>query len=436
MNILLFDSIGGAAGDMILASLIDLGVDAVTLCNDLETLGIGPFRIVPQPFSDAGLHGLRLEISLPDHATSSNPPFLEQPHSHSHAHAHPHNHGHEHNGGRANAHHHHHAGSVSAHGGRGLAEIRKIISDSGLPQTVKDDSIRIFQRLAEAEARVHRCEPETVHFHEVGALDSILDIVGCCLARHRLEIDAVMIAPLPLGRGSFTCGHGILPIPAPATLELLHDFPVVRTDEPFEMVTPTGAAILTSWQTSRDAPVSGRIMRTGHGFGTRTLTQRPNLLRAVLMTSDPESPPASERDTCVELTCNLDDMTPEWVGPLIPQLIEAGALDAYITPVIMKKMRPAFQLTVLCRPADRLKLTDFVFSATTTFGLRWRVWERQTLNRRHVEVQTPYGKIRVKIGSRSGADLVRSPEFEDCQQSALKHKVTPREVYAAALAAL
>ncbi len=459
MRILAFDSVGGAAGDMILAAMIDLGVDTDQLNRDLSSLGIGSFKIAAQPCSNSGLHGLQLNISLPTTDRSQKPeqatgsPACDHPHSHHHAHAHdhhgdashphphphPHEHDHKHNPAQDGRHDvsgdHQSALHPGEHGGRGLRDIRALINASSLPQPVKDASIAVFQRLAEAEARVHHCDTDTIHFHEVGALDSILDIVGCCLARYRLDIDAVHVSPLPLGCGTFQCDHGILPIPAPATVELLRDFPVTRTNEPYELVTPTGAAILTAWNSPPQSAGTYRILDTGHGFGTRTLQGRPNLLRATLMSVDAEKASDDAATSCVELACNIDDMTPELIGPLIPCLIEAGALDAFITPVQMKKMRPGCLLTVLCRSCDRTRLMDLLFDETTTFGIRWRSWERETLARRSSNVTTRYGTVRMKIGSRNGRDCVHAPEYEDCRQRALENKVSIREVYAAAMAA-
>lgn len=449
MNLLAFDSIGGAAGDMILAALIDLGVDAAELNHALTSLGIGPFQIVTERCSAAGLHGLRLRIQLPDtdshggkHLQHENQGKPKHHREHGPAHigtdsapaiAHTDAHATDHADTVAPAPPHRHA---PEHGGRGLPEIRALIASGDLPQTVKHQSLAVFQSLAEAEGRVHQCDPETIHFHEVGALDSILDIVGCCLAYHWLGIEGVTVAPLPLGRGTTRCAHGILPIPVPATLELLRGFPVYHTDEPYELVTPTGAAILTTWQTADPAPAICRMQKTGHGFGTRSLNGRPNLLRAVLMTTDAPARSTPDVEACLELICNLDDMSPEWIGPLIPGLIEAGALDAFLTPIQMKKQRPGTLLTVLCRPADRIHLMDLIFRETTTFGIRWRCLEREVLARRHETVDTAYGVIRIKIGSRQNRDIVFAPEYQDCRQAALLHKIPLREIHAAALTAM
>ncbi len=435
MKTLFFDSIGGASGDMILAALIDLGVDVNQLNKDLSSLGIGPFRITPRPHSESGLHGLRLDISLPEsEPTSSSPPASVPHHDHNHNHDHTHGHGHE----KGHSHAHDRSGEhpplphpTGGHGGRGLREITRLIENSSLPQAVQEASIDVFHRLAVAEARVHRCDPEKIHFHEVGALDSILDVVGCCLARYRLDIKEVAVSPLPLGRGSFQCEHGVLPIPSPATVELLRDIPVVRTDEPYELVTPTGAAIMASWRTTEHTPGTVRMAATGHGFGSRSLNGRPNLLRAILAT-DNEAESCSRLESCLELACNLDDMTPELIGSLIPRLLAAGALDAFTTPVQMKKMRPGCLLTVLCRPCDHARFLDLLFAETTTFGIRWRRLERETLSRRHRQVSTPYGTVRVKIASRHGRDSIHAPEYEDCRQRAQEHKVPIREVYIAA----
>ncbi len=453
MRILAFDSVGGAAGDMILAAMLDLGVDRHRLNHDLSSLGIGEFQMTAEPCSASGLHGLRLNIALPAIEPAQPPAHngtgpsesghshAHDHHAHAHQHAHPHEHEHSHQTPHAEGDLQNSCNSRQSvchpkqHGARGLHDIHRLIETSSLPSAVKEASMTVFQRLAEAEARVHHCDPETIHFHEVGALDSILDIVGCCLAHYRLEIDAVHVSPLPMGSGTFVCDHGILPIPAPATVELLRDFPVIRTDEPYELVTPTGAAILTAWHTPSSSSQTCRILGAGHGFGTRTLQGRPNLLRATLMTVDTVKTSDDTVTSCLELACQLDDMTPEWIGPLIPRLLEAGALDAFITPIQMKKMRPGCLLTVLCRPDNRAQLMNLLFAETTTFGIRWRTWERETLSRRHHEVITAYGTVRIKIGSRDGRDCVHAPEYEDCRQAALDHHVSIRDVYTAAMAA-
>ena len=271
-----------------------------------------------------------------------------------------------------------------------------------------------------------------IHFHEVGALDSIADIVGCCVGLELLGIQGVTFGPLPQGRGTITCQHGVYPNPPPATMLLLTGLPVVQTEEPHELVTPTGAALLATWRTMDRPPAGSRIERVGYGFGHRKLDARTNVLRATILVTDDG---AREDDVVTVLETNLDDSMPEIVGALSDRLLAEGALDVFTTPVLMKKQRPASLLTVLCRPADRGRLLDLIFAESTTFGVREHEARRTILDRAFSTVQTPYGPIRIKEGRRNGQLVTRSPELEDCRRAASEHQVAVREVYAAASAA-
>ena len=395
MKVLRFDSVGGASGDMVLASLIGLGVDLDKLVEQLRTLGIGRFEIVPKPVSDGGLSGIRVSVNVP------------------HGDHHPH---------------------------RRLDDIRQLIRASGLPDRTKALSIAAFERLAEAEAMVHGKSVDEVHFHEVGAMDSIIDVVGSCAALEMLDVSAVTVGPLPFGCGSFKTAHGVMPNPAPATAELLKGHPVVQTDEPFELVTPTGAALLMVWKGTevggRKSEVGSRkmaVMGQANAFGHRTLNGRPNLLRAILLETTGQGPVT--KDDCLVLESNIDDTNPELIGALTQKLMDQGAFDVFTTAIQMKKQRPGVLLTVLCRPDDRDKLVDLIFAESTTFGIREYLTQRTILERRHVEVETPYGRVRVKIGSWKARDITRSPEHDDCARCAKAHNVPLRAVYEAALRA-
>ncbi|MBN1269519.1 MAG: nickel pincer cofactor biosynthesis protein LarC [Kiritimatiellae bacterium] len=389
MKILQFDSVGGASGDMILGALFDLGADKAGAEQALASLALEPFRIEAAPFGSHGLHGTRVTVRL----------LGEKRHTDEH--------GHEH--------------------GRRFSEIRELISRSALPETVKGNCISVFTRIAEAEAAIHAVPVDEVHFHEVGALDSIIDIVGSCLALEELGVEAVAVGPLPLGRGTVTCRHGVYPVPAPATVRLLEGFPVVQTEEPHELVTPTGAALLTTWRTLDAPPAGSRIVRAGYGFGHHTLGGRPNVLRAVLLEKG-----TAEEASCLVLESNIDDTVPELLGALMGRLLEAGALDAFTTAVQMKKQRPGTLLTVLCRPEQREALLDLIFRESTTFGVREYVTQRTMLERRFAEVQTPYGAVRVKIGTWRGQDVTVAPEMDDCIKRAKEKDVPVRQVYEAA----
>ena len=305
-----------------------------------------------------------------------------------------------------------------------------MLEGSRLLPAVRAGSLAVFRRLADAEARVHGTTPQRIYFHEVGAVDALVDIVGACLAREWLGADSVSVGPLPLGSGTVSCAHGLLPVPAPAVAELLRGLPVQADDEPFELVTPTGAAILSAWRTAGGIPDGSRLAGIGYGLGQRRLHHRPNLLRALLF--EKAESDGGLHDACLALECNLDDQTPELTGALAARLLEAGALDAFLTPIQMKKQRPAALLTVLCRPDRREAMLDVIFRESTTFGVRESLAQRTILERRHKTVETPFGPVRVKIGRWRGADVTASPEFEDCAQAAARAGVPVRRVIEAA----
>lgn len=304
-----------------------------------------------------------------------------------------------------------------------------MIQAAPLPERVKVSAARVFRMLGAAEAKIHGVPVEKIHFHEVGADDSILDIVGSCWALERLGVTSVSMGPVPQGQGTIRCAHGVYPNPAPATLELTTGMPVVQTDEPFELVTPTGAALLAAWKSAPAIPPGSVLVKTAYSLGQRKLHHRPNVLRASLY----ESGPAGDgSDTCVVLECNLDDTTPELVGCLMDEVLAAGALDVTCAPVTMKKQRPGFVFSVLCTPELRDKLLPVIFRGSTTFGIREYAVQRTKLQRRFETVTTRFGEVKVKVGSWHGDDLTRSPEMSDCQRIAREKGVPVREVYEAA----
>jgi len=393
-----FQAVGGASGDMILAALLDLGVEPAWLRRQLAALPLEPFRLAVRPFGSHGLHGTQVTVVEGRLKAEGRRPKT------------------------ADRHPHH---------GRSFKDIRRLIARSPLPAAVRAQSVRVFQRLAAAEAQIHRVAVDDVHFHEIGAVDSIVDIVGACLARHRLGVTQVVVDPLPLGGGTVACAHGVYPVPAPATVELLRDFPVLPGGEPCELVTPTGAALLMEWRTRAQCPADSRLVQAGHGFGHRELRQRPNLLRALLLeTADAAA--AAAADEALLLECNLDDTTPELIGALMPQLLAAGALDVWTTAIQMKKQRPGVLLSVLCRGAQRAALLDLIFRGCTTFGVRELAVRRTVLARRTEVRPTPYGPVRIKFGAWQGADITAAPEMDDCIARAAAHQVAVRAVYAAA----
>ena len=405
-----FDMVGGASGDMILAALVDLGAPVEDLIKSLATLNIGPFDIRAEQCVQGGMRGMR--VTVIDGAEPA---------------------GHARRGGHAHSHEEHaHAGNAGGggkpHPHRGLADIRKAILGAALHDTVRGSAIRVFERLAAAEAAVHGTTPDEIHFHEVGAVDSIVDIVGACAAMHMLGIEAVAIGPFPIGYGTVVCAHGTIPLPAPATAEMIRGFPAVTTGETAELVTPTGAALLTTWKSIERMP-AGRLLKTGCAFGRHSLKDRPNLLRALLF----ETGVDAGADECRVLECNIDDTTPELLGNMLSRLGAAGALDAFLTPVQMKKQRPGSMLTVLCKPRDQAALEDLVFRECTTFGIRSYAAGRTVLARRFETVRTAFGEVRVKVGQWKGEDITRSPEYEDCVRLADRAGVPVRAVYEQAL---
>ncbi len=385
MNIINFNSIGGASGDMILGTLIDLGVSPKELQNNLESLEIEPFKIISEKINEHTLSGTKVTIKIGDEAKPM----------------------------------------------RHLNPICKMINASNLPNDVKEMSIKVFTNLAEAEAKVHGTTIDHIHFHEVGAIDSIIDIIGSCLALSMLDINAVTVDPLPIGTGYVDCQHGRLPVPVPATIELLKEHSIEKTDEPFELVTPTGAALLTTWKEFLPTSTTSTIIKkTGVGFGQRKLKNRINMLRAVIMEDTKKE--TDNTDSCIVIETNLDDITPELIGSLCEKLLTEGALDVFTTPIQMKKQRPGCLLTVLSTPLTKENLIKIIFRESTTFGVREYEAKRTILQRRHETVKTPYGEVRVKIGTLNGKDITRSPEHEDCLILAKKQNIPLQTIYDAA----
>lgn len=387
-----FDSTGGASGDMILACMIGLGAKKETIIKGLKSLTIGRFSVDARRAQDSYFSGLRVRVAAPE---------KNQPH-------------------------------------RYLSDIGRLIKRSKLPPAVKTSSMAVFTRLAEAEARVHGISVRRIHFHEVGAMDSIIDIVGSCLGLHLLGADSVSFGPLPTGTGTLKCSHGTMPNPPPATADLLRGCSLEFTDEPFELVTPTAAAFFTALNAkSGQVPTIRTSLAVATAVGHRKLQRRPNLLRATLLEvdsfTDTSALPAGQGDICHVLECNLDDTTAEVIGHVTRRLLDAGALDVFTTAVTMKKQRPGTLLTTLCKPGDRQALITLILEETTTFGVREYTVRRTTLGREHKTVPTRYGRIRIKLGILAGRVITQSPEFEDCATAARRHRVPVRRVMDASI---
>lgn len=405
-----FDSVGGASGDMILSALAALGADIVAIEQTIN--GFFPERLHfhLDTASAAGLNGVRVSVHAEHPAHHDD---REWPDALEHA---------------------HHHGAAHGHGHRGLKEIEHLLEHAPLADATRALALGVFRKLAEAEAKIHGKTPETVHFHEIGAWDSVADIVGACLALGQFGVCGVSCGPLPAGIGTIRCAHGEMPNPAPATQELLAGMVVTQTDEPFELVTPTGAALLRVWShTLAPLPAETTVIRSAFGFGGRTLNSRPNVLRATLLTEAAAGAVASAPELLV-LETNLDDCNPEWLGTLTTDLLERGALDVWHTAVVMKKGRPGIVLSVLAEPAKAAVLREWIFRSTTTFGIRSYGVQREALARRFENVATPWGEVPVKIGSLRGEDITFAPEHNACALLALSHHVAPRQVYAAAQA--
>ncbi|MDP6635577.1 MAG: nickel pincer cofactor biosynthesis protein LarC [Phycisphaerae bacterium] len=383
-----FDCFAGAGGDMILASLLDAGCDLNALTVELDNLGLKGYALSAETASRGGIAGTKFTVQIP-------PDAAHEPH-------------------------------------RGLKDCLALIEHAGLPERASRRATDIFTRLAQAEAHVHGCSIDEVHFHEVGAVDSIIDIVGACLALEQLEIEQVFCSVVPVGSGTITCQHGTIPVPSPATAELLRGFKTRQGPVVGEMTTPTAAAILTTLTDEFTPMPAMDVASIGYGAGTRDSNELPNLLRVFI--GEPSN--CGCADTVVELAVNLDDCTGEIIGSTIEKLLTSGCLDAWATPIVMKKSRPAWQLSVLCSPSDVSAAEDILLTETTSLGVRRRLCGRTKLIREFQTVKTPFGSIRMKLGLRNGSILTASPEFDDCQQAAQSHGTSVRNVMDAARAAL
>lgn len=421
MQTLYLDIFSGLSGDMFLGAVIDLGVDFKTLERELKKLKLDGYHLHVARKLKSGIEGVKFDVHLEAECEG-----------HQHAHAHGHSHGHEHP--------HPHGGPEHTHDdSRNFAQIQQLIAASALSDWVKEKSVAVFHRVAVAEGKIHGLPPEKVHFHEVGAVDSIVDIVGACISLELLGKPRVLTGPVVEGTGFVKCAHGRMPLPAPATLEIFasRGISVAQCEEPNELMTPTGAALLAEFAESF-VPMRGLVARkVGYGLGTRDNRTRPNVLRAVLAESvEPVSDHDWETDTIAVLETNLDDVSGEVLGHFVESALAAGALDVFHTPIQMKKNRPGTLLTVLCRVEDADKFTVRLLRHTSAFGVRRSLTERRKLKREFVSVKTEFGEIPVKLGKLDGEVVQAAPEFEACRAKAVQAGVTLREVFDAALRAL
>ena len=392
MRIAYFDCFSGVSGDMTLAALLACGADETVFRQRLGALNVPGYELRVQRVTRGGIAATDVDVRLIE---------AEQGH------------------------------------GRHLSDIAAILDSSPLPPRVRQNALAVFTRLADAEAKVHGTTREQIHFHEVGAVDAIVDIVGSCLLLDMLGVERIVTSSIPCGYGTIKCQHGIMPVPAPATMELLQGFPVHSVDIKGELVTPTGAALLT---TLSDTATAGkipamRVLASGFGAGKKQFKpDMPNLLRVILgETEEVALGGDGTAQTIAVLETNLDDQNPEGFDLLMERAFAAGALDVFFTPIQMKKNRPATLLTVLCPPDMADALAALMFRETGTFGIRAREQRRYTLARSWRTVATEYGDIRLKAGAWQGEEVTVAPEYEDCKRAALAHGVPLRRVYEATL---
>ncbi|WP_027723046.1 nickel pincer cofactor biosynthesis protein LarC [Maridesulfovibrio zosterae] len=390
MNILYYDCFSGISGDMNLAAMIELGVTPEYLRSELSKLNLDhEFSVKVSADSRKGIHGTRVDVELKHH---------------------------HHNSG----HHHHHVH-------RNLKDIENIIKASSLNENVKKTSLAIFKHVAEAEAKIHGAGLYDVHFHEVGATDSIVDIVGAAICFHQLQIDEVWCSSIELGGGFVKCAHGIMPVPAPATSDILKGCPTTRGAVQKETTTPTGAAILASLVDKFSDSPKMIVERTGYAIGHRD-TEIPNVLRVHLAKVAEESGTLKTIPARL-LQCNIDDMTAEMLGAVMDQLMESGAMDVHFTPAMMKKNRPATTLSILCSEIDEDKFKKLIFMHTTTLGIKSIPIEKTVLDISFEKLKTPLGEVTMKNAILDGKIIRSKPELEDCRKLASLHNMPLGEVY-------
>lgn len=439
MKTLYLDIFSGISGDMFIGALLDLGVDFHQLEHELAKLHLDGYHLHGARKHKSQIEGVKFDVHLAhDHDHSHEEHHHEHQHTHEHIHAdgtkyshsHSHAHGHEHH---EHEHEHHHDEHDHEHG-RNFSEIKTLIRNSALSDWVKEKSIAVFQRIAVAEGKIHGMPPEQVHFHEVGAVDSIVDIVGACVALEMLGKPRVLAGDVTEGTGWINCAHGRFPIPAPASLAIFAErrIPITQCDEPHELVTPTGAALLAEFVESFGPMQNLAPTRIGFGLGTRDNKTRPNVLRAILCGSA-EAANDWQTDTISVLETNLDDINSEILGHFAEKAFAAGALDVFHTPVQMKKNRPGVLLTILCAVSDADKFSEMILRETSTFGVRRSTTERRKLHREFQTVQTPFGEVSVKIGKLNGKIIQAAPEFESCKKLAEAKNVPLKEIYDAAV---
>jgi pyridinium-3,5-bisthiocarboxylic acid mononucleotide nickel chelatase len=430
MRIAYLECFSGISGDMFLGALVDAGVSPQILHDAVAALGIGA-RLEISRVTRRGIAATKVDVWVNGEKDLPREEYWErelamQSGERKHGHSHPHDHAsnREHGVGHKHANHHH----DGTHG-RTLTDIKQIISAAAISESAKCNAISIFTALGQAEAKIHNTSIDNVHFHEVGAVDAMVDIVCAAVGAEAMGADEMICSPLNVGSGTVKCAHGTLPVPAPATLLLLAGAPIYSNGVQTELVTPTGAAIAKTLASRFTSFPGMKVEKSGYGAGSRDFPDQPNVLRLTIGEASSQAMSAeTASETITVLEANLDDLNPQVFGYVMERLLEEGALDAFGMPVQMKKNRPGMLLTVLCRPENEGKLTQLIFTETTTLGVRRRLEDRQTLARRWEKVLTPWGEIRIKIASRNGTITNYSPEYEDCRRVAIENHVPLKQV--------
>jgi pyridinium-3,5-bisthiocarboxylic acid mononucleotide nickel chelatase len=406
MKTLYLDLFSGISGDMFIGALLDVGLDFPHLSGELQKLNLEGYHLHVSRGKRAQIEGTKFDVHLGRHSHG---------HEHEHEHKHEHEHGH----------------------GRNYAEIKQLILKSGLSEWAREKAIAVFHRIAAAEGKIHGVPAEQVHFHEVGAVDSIVDIAGACIGLEFFGKPRVLASQPIDGTGWIDCAHGRFPVPAPATLEILAARAVALTqcEEPRELITPTGAALLAEFVVEFGPMKNFALARIGFGLGSHDNPARPNVLRAILGETSAALEHDWESNAIAVLETNLDDVNPEILGHFMEMALAAGALDVSYAPLQMKKNRPGFLLTVLCAAAQADNFSELILRETSAFGVRRCLAERRKLRREYQTVPTAFGDVSIKIGKLDGKVLQAAPEFESCRKIAEKEKLPLKQIYEAAMAA-
>jgi hypothetical protein len=431
MRIAYIDCFAGIAGDMFLGALIDAGVPLEVLQQATAALNVNASLKI-EKVNRSGISATKVHVL--EHGRLAEQVYTRQPEQqHQHKTGHPHTHDHDH------SHEHDDHPHPHAHG-RSLTEIRRLIQTASLADPVKQNAIHTFELLGASEAKIHNVPIEDIHFHEVGAVDAIVDIVAASAGIHHLNIGTWYCSPINVGSGTVVCAHGTFPVPAPATADLLRGMPTYSAHVQKELVTPTGAALLRTLSPNFGPQPAMRVEQIGYGAGTRNSKGFPNVVRlsigeSVEQTTTPSPSHDAGSQVVTVLETALDDLSPQVLAHVAESALASGALDVMLTPVIMKKGRPGTLLTVLCNPSDSAALERLILTETSTLGIRIRQDRRSCLDRHYATASTPYGEIRIKIGSHRGETLNIAPEFEDCRVAAAKHHIAVKQVQQAAIAA-